>query len=131
MSSCISTVFTTADVLPTVAISEMFLKKYVFTFSKVSGETYRPAFENSCFETDFVDEKIRNGLLSREKAIEIVKVYDGVCSDEIIAKFSAYVGISVEEFWQITNKWVNKDLFEIHGSNRPVPKFEVGVDYDC
>lgn len=81
--------------------------------------------------TDFVDEKIRNGLLSREKAIEIVKVYDGVCSDEIIAKFSAYVGISVEEFWQITNKWVNKDLFEIHGSNRPVPKFEVGVDYDC
>jgi N-acetyl sugar amidotransferase len=79
--------------------------------------------------TDFVDEKIRNGQMSREKAIEIVKKYDGVCSDEIIADFSAYVGISVEEFWKITNKWVNKDLFQISKSNRPTPKFEVGVDY--
>ena len=79
--------------------------------------------------TDFVDEKIRNGQMSREKAIEIVKKYDGVCSDEIIADFSAYVGISVEEFWKITNKWVNKNLFQISKSNRPIPKFEVGVDY--
>lgn len=80
--------------------------------------------------TDFVDEKIRSGLMTRDKAIEIVKKYDGVCSDEIIARFSAYVGISQDEFWDIANGWVNKNLFTTTKSSRPTRKFEVGTDYE-
>lgn len=80
--------------------------------------------------TDFVDEKIRSGLMSRDKAIEIVDKYDGVCSDEIIARFSAYVGISQNDFWNIANKWVNPKLFTIIKSSRPIRKFEVGIDYE-
>ena len=34
--------------------------------------------------TEFVCESIRLGQLSRKKAIDIVKKYDGVCSDHII-----------------------------------------------
>ena len=80
--------------------------------------------------TDFVDEKIRSGLMTRDKAIEIVKKYDGVCSDEIIARFCAYVGISQDEFWDIANGWVNKNLFTITKFSRPTPKFEVGTNYE-
>ena len=80
--------------------------------------------------TDFVNEKIRSGQLSRNDAIAIVKKYDGVCSDEIISRFSAYVGISRQEFWDIANGWVNKDLFTTKESSRPTPKFEVGVNYE-
>ena len=80
--------------------------------------------------TDFVDEKIRSGLMTRDKAIEVVKKYDGVCSDEIIARFSAYVGISQDEFWDIANGWVNKNLFTITKSSRPTCKFEVGTNYE-
>ena len=80
--------------------------------------------------TDFVDEKIRSGQMSRNDAIAIVKKYDGVCSDEIISRFCAYVGISRQEFWDITNNSVNKSLFTIKESSRPTPKFEVGVNYE-
>lgn len=80
--------------------------------------------------TDFVDEKIRSGLMARDQAIEIVEKYDGVCSDEIIARFSGYVGISQDDFWDIANLWVNKNLFTITKSSRPIRKFEVGTDYE-
>ena len=93
----------------------MMLKYYKFGFGRA---------------TDFVDEQIRNGSLSRKKAIEIVKKFDGVCSDEIIARFSAYVGISIVEFWNISNNWVNEKLFTVLDGGRPTPKFEVGVDYE-
>ena len=93
----------------------MMLKYYKFGFGRA---------------TDFVDEKIRNGSMSREDAIEIVRKYDGICSDRIISKFSKYVGISVSEFWEIAYKWVNLSLFTISSSRRPVPKFEVGVNYE-
>ena len=80
--------------------------------------------------TDFVDEKIRSGLMARDQAIEIVEKYDGVCSDEIIARFSGYVGISQDDFWDIANGWVNKNLFTVTKSSRPIRKFEVGTDYE-
>jgi N-acetyl sugar amidotransferase len=80
--------------------------------------------------TDYVDEKIRNGQMSKKEAIKIVKKYDGICSDEIIARFSSYTGISQMEFWEIANQWVNKDLFTIHKLKRPSPKFQVGIDYE-
>ena len=80
--------------------------------------------------TDFVDDKIRNKLMSREEGIKIVEEYDGICSDQIIACFCGYVGISTAEFWDIANQWVNQDLFTISDSHRPVRKFKVGVDYE-
>lgn len=79
--------------------------------------------------TDIVDEGIRNGQLTRQQGIDIVKQYDGRCDDRIIASYCRYVGISETEFWQIAHQWVNTDLFDIQPGQRPQPRFTVGVDY--
>ena len=76
----------------------MMLKYYKFGFGRA---------------TDSVNEKIRAGLMSRAEAIGIVEKYDGLCSDKIIRSYSDYVGISVSEFWDIANKWINSNIFQI------------------
>jgi N-acetyl sugar amidotransferase len=93
----------------------MMLKYYKFGFGRA---------------TDSVNEQIRSGRLTRQKAIKIVKQFDGLCSDRIIKSYADYVGISVIEFWNIANKWINADIFEIRMGKRPTPKFQVGVDYE-
>ncbi len=79
--------------------------------------------------TDYTCGLIRNNSLSREEAIKIVEKYDGIYDINIIKKFCKYVNISISEFWNITNKWVNKDIFTIHQGKPPVKKFKIGVDY--
>jgi hypothetical protein len=79
--------------------------------------------------TDIVNEKIRQGKISREKGIQIVEKYDGLCDDEIILNYCQYVGISIKEFWSIVNKWVNRDLFQISASARPIKKFKIGENF--
>ncbi|TBR41258.1 N-acetyl sugar amidotransferase [Marinomonas agarivorans] len=93
----------------------MMLKYYKFGFGRA---------------TDSVNEKIRAGKLTREKGIELAEMYDGLCSDRIIKSYSNYVGITVEEFWSIANKWVNASIFDIRPGQRPIKKFTVGVDYE-
>jgi len=79
--------------------------------------------------TDSVNEKIRDGQLTRQEGIEIVERHDGLCADRIIRSFCSYVGISESEFWRIANQWVNSDIFEITPEQRPVRLFDVGFDY--
>jgi len=80
--------------------------------------------------TDTVNEKIRLGLMTRSKAVEIVKKYDGVCDESIIKRYCDYVNISKNKFWEIANKFVNKKIFNIKEGKKPKPKFEVGVNFD-
>jgi N-acetyl sugar amidotransferase len=93
----------------------MMVKYYKFGFGRV---------------TDVVNEKIRMGKLSRKQGIVLVEKYDGLCSDRIIQSYSDYVGITVNEFWNIANFWVNNTIFEVKSGQRPVRKFNVGVDYE-
>ena len=81
--------------------------------------------------TDYTCGQIRSDKLTRDEAIKIVQEYDGVYDENIIQMFCKYVGITIEEFWNITNKWVNQDIFTIREGKPPVRKFTVGVDYDC
>jgi hypothetical protein len=80
--------------------------------------------------TDVCNERIRNKVLTREEAIDIVDRYDGVCDDSIILKYCNYVKIGVDEFWNIVNKYVNNDLFHIETRKRPEKKFTVGSDFN-
>ena len=80
--------------------------------------------------TDLVNEKIRMGLISRSDAIKIVEEYDGVCDDQIIEKYTKYVGITTNDFWKIVYRYTNRDLFIISDvvGDRPRRKFKVGID---
>jgi N-acetyl sugar amidotransferase len=80
--------------------------------------------------TDLLCEMIRAGAITRDNAIPVVEKYDGVCSDEIIGRYCAYVGIGPEEFWDEVNRWVNPQLFTIGKNRRPQKKFRVGYDYE-
>jgi N-acetyl sugar amidotransferase len=77
--------------------------------------------------TDYMNEDIRWGRISREDAIELTKKYDGSCSPEYIRSFCRYIDITEEEFWKQVDKSVNKELFEKNSAGKWIPKFEVGV----
>ena len=79
--------------------------------------------------TDYTCGLIRSSSISRDKAIKIVKKYDGIYDIKIIEKFCKYVGITITDFWDITNKWVNTDIFTINKGKAPTKKFEIGVNY--
>lgn len=77
--------------------------------------------------TDYVNEDIRLGRMTREEAIELTKKYDGSCSPKYIKSFCEYIEITETQFWEKVDQSVNKDLFEKDSNGKWVPKFEVGV----
>jgi N-acetyl sugar amidotransferase len=81
------------------------------------------------FATDEACYDIRDGRLTREDAKWYVREYDGRCGQQYIESFCEYIEISVQEFWRVTEKFVNKKIFTKDGL-RWIPKFQVGEDYD-
>lgn len=80
--------------------------------------------------TDICNERIRDKVLTRVQAIDLVNQYDGVCDDLIVLKYCNYVGIGIVEFWDIVNTYVNQDIFHVEKGKRPEKKFTVGVDFN-
>lgn len=82
------------------------------------------------YATDEVCYDIREGRLSREDGKWYVNEYDGLCGQKYIDATCKYLSITEEEFWNVVDGYVNKDLFEkING--KWVKKFTVGEDYEC
>jgi N-acetyl sugar amidotransferase len=94
-----------------VTLNQM-IKYYKFGFGRV---------------TDYVNEEIRLGRMSREAAIGLVERYDDACSEEYIESFCQYIDISVEQFWNQVRSSVNPRLFNLRGSRRFESRFKVGV----
>lgn len=92
-----------------VTLNQM-IKYYKFGFGRAS---------------DYANEMIRMGTISRERGIELVQRYDGSCSDKYIQDFSDFIGITPSDFWEKVRSVVNRDLFDISG-NQITPKFDVG-----
>jgi len=80
--------------------------------------------------TDYVNEWIRKGKITRGEGVELVVKFDGVCSDKYILTFCEFISITKNKFWEIIYSHTNKDLFKIEQGTRPVRKFEVGVDFE-
>ncbi|NQT33347.1 MAG: N-acetyl sugar amidotransferase [Candidatus Omnitrophica bacterium] len=55
--------------------------------------------------TDHACYDIRDGRITREEGIELVKKYDGKISDKYVSNFCDYIDITVDEFWQEADKW--------------------------
>lgn len=112
------TVENTGDLLGITSLDEdwvtlnQMIKYYKYGFGRV---------------TDYVNEEIRLGRITREQGIELVKKYDDACSPEYIASFCQYIGITVDEFWQQVYKSVNKDLFDVGSDGEITRRYQVGV----
>ena len=73
--------------------------------------------------------EIRRGAMTREQALNLVKIYDNMYPSEHIDKYLDYYKMSKEEFDVVIDKWVNKDLF-FKEDGIWNPKFEVGQDFE-
>ncbi len=76
-----------------------FLKFLKFGFGKVTQQ---------------VSSRIRVGQYTRDEAVELVKKYDGKCSDRYIQKLCHYLQIPEEDFWQIAEEYRSKDLWQLN-----------------
>ena len=78
--------------------------------------------------TDYINEDIRNGAISREQGIELVEKFDGTCSVKYILGFCDYIGISTETFWShLEENAINWTLFEKIELGTYKRKFRVGA----
>lgn len=81
------------------------------------------ATDEACYD-------IREGYLSREDAKWLVNEYDGKCGQKYIDMFCEYIDISLDEFWNVVDGFVNKKLFDKISQGVYKPKFVVGEDFD-
>ena len=77
--------------------------------------------------TDYVNEEIRLGRISRNEGIEIVEKYDGNCGDHYIKSFCDYIDMSVEQFWHQVHNNINRELFDLSSDGTISRKFSVGT----
>ena len=58
--------------------------------------------------------------------ISIVEENDKLLDQNVIDNFCKFTGLSIREFWEILDKWYNKDFFEQDDDGVWYPKFKVG-----
>jgi hypothetical protein len=108
----------TGDLFGVTALDEDFtpvnqlIKYYKFGFGRV---------------TDYCNEEIRLGRMSRERGIVLVEAYDDAHDDTYIKEYCDYLGIGVEDFWRKVTAATNPELFEIREGRPGKRKFKVGV----
>jgi N-acetyl sugar amidotransferase len=108
----------TGDLYGVTALDEDFtpvnqmIKYYKFGFGRV---------------TDYVNEEIRLGRISRSRGIELVEQYDDAQDAGYIQRYCDYLSISVADFWKKVHASVNRELFQIHANGRIERKYKVGV----
>jgi len=94
-----------------VVLNQM-IKYYKYGFGRVS---------------DYANEEIRIGRMTRDEGIDLVSKYDHSCGEEYIISFCSYIDITPQQFWNKIYEIVNRDLFIIHKNNKIIPKFKVGI----
>ena len=77
--------------------------------------------------SDYVNEEIRNGLMSREQGISLLERYDGKFSKKHVDEFCKYLEITKREFWECVDSYVNKSLFQKIRQGEYKRKFKVGI----
>jgi N-acetyl sugar amidotransferase len=77
--------------------------------------------------TDIVNEEIRYGRMSREIGVDLVEKYDGNYDYEIIKQFCQYIGVTIDEFWGVVDRFVNPLLFIKKGTGHYERRFKVGL----
>ena len=66
---------------------------------------------------------VRRGAMSRDQAVQLVKLYDNAPPEDYYDEYCDYYKMKKNDFLQTIDKWANKNLFE--KKNRWEPKFEI------
>ncbi len=66
---------------------------------------------------------VRRGAMSREQAVQLVKMYDDMHPEHLFEEYCDYYKMSMNELMDVIDKWANKDLFE--KKNKWTPKFKI------
>ena len=75
--------------------------------------------------TDYASRMIRYGLITREKAKQLVKEHDGMLDPLCVRDFCDFCGYTETEFWNIIESLYNKDIFEKNEYGNWALKFPV------
>ena len=73
--------------------------------------------------------EIRRGAMTRDQALNLVRMYDNAYPYHLIDTYLDYYKMSKEEFDSVLDNYVNKDLF-VKIENIWQPKFTPGVDFE-
>lgn len=64
------------------------------------------------YATDYAARWVRYGILTRDEAVKLVEERDHNVDPKIIDDFCDFIGITIQEFYEILDGQFNKDLFE-------------------
>lgn len=78
--------------------------------------------------TDYANELIRQDKMSRDMAVKLIKRYDGKLSKGYFKHLCKYLEMTYEEFWEVIDGFVDKNLFVRIAIDEYRPLFNVGVD---
>lgn len=84
-----------------IAVNQM-LKQFKFGFGKVSEQC---------------SGAVRAGEMTREEALELTNLYDGKCAPRYIRRFCEFTGITEDEFWEVAERYRNRDIWERDGND--------------
>ena len=73
--------------------------------------------------------EIRRGSMTRDQALNLVKMYDNAYPKDLIPTYLSYYGMKKEEFDDVLDKYANKKLFH-KKDGIWMPKFEIGKDFE-
>ena len=108
----------TADLFGVTALDEDFtpvnqlIKFYKFGFGRV---------------TDYCNEEIRLGRMTRDEGIALVEAYDDAHDEGYIRNYCDYLGIAVDAFWARVTAATDPRLFEFRDGRPAGRKYKVGV----
>ena len=94
--------------------SEGTYSKYASLDDKIDGFHYYLMFAKFgiCRATSDAAHEVREGHLTREEAVQLVRKYDGEFPVKYFKDFLEYCDISAETFWEIVNKWRADHLWD-------------------
>jgi N-acetyl sugar amidotransferase len=98
--------------------------KYASIDDKLDGLHYYMKYIKFGFgrATDDASHEVRDGHISREEAVALVKRYDGEFPEKYFQDFLDYLNISQSYFWQIVDSWRAPHLWEKNGNNWKLKK---------
>lgn len=62
--------------------------------------------------TDYASRMVRYGMISRDEAVELVKRHDANLDPLCVRDFCDFCGYSETEFWNIVNRFYNREIFD-------------------